>query len=410
MSESKSNNKQVEGKLRDRATQAIDIKIADQLEKKSIGVKDLLGVKEVLHELQVHQIELEMQNEELSKSSESLEESRNEYQTLYEFAPIGYFSLGEEGIIQNSNLCGSSLLKTKGSLLINKAFQHFVSKEYKSFFHAFLRRVFSVKGKQSCELKITAKDGTEFYALVEGVVLEKDKSRECLTAVIDISEQKKAQEIIKTSLEERERVNIVIATQEEERKRISEALHNSIAQLLYAAQIKLEMFMDSEKNRSELIHQVHDLIQTSLNETRTISFELMPPILRDFGLKETVKEFCIKKGNSNLEIGFTFPGVEKRIDNFIEVAVYRIVQELLNNIEKHSKASKANVHCEIVKGYIKIIVEDNGIGFSEDTAMLLRDKMGLRNIKHRVRLMNGNIYIKTAKGEGTIISIEIPVE
>ena len=164
----------------------------EQLKKKQEKMDKLIvetdSIK-LLHELQVHQIELEMQNEELIHANEAAETALKKYTMLYDFAPMGYFTLDPDGIICELNFTGAELLGDKRFSLVNSNFRIYVAENSRSMFEKFLSKVYSKKGKESCEVNL-GYDGTPLSTVyMEGVVTGDD--RNCLLSVVDITGFKK---------------------------------------------------------------------------------------------------------------------------------------------------------------------------------------------------------------------------
>lgn len=155
----------------------------------------------LIHEFQVQQIELEMQKEELLRSSEELEASRDRYSMLYDFAPICYFTLTRDGAIQTANLTGANLLGIERSRLLNTNFMLFLAAADRRDFADFLSRVFSSPKTEICELMLSKGDATPFFARIEASSTE----QECLMAVVDISESKRAEQALRQAKQEWER-------------------------------------------------------------------------------------------------------------------------------------------------------------------------------------------------------------
>ncbi len=149
----------------------------------------------LVHELRVHQIELEMQNEELREAHNLLSESRDRLSDLYDYAPVGYFTLGKDGLILEVNLTGAALLAADRSSLIGKLFQRFLVKEYADAFHLHRQAVFMAVTKQRCEVELQKSDGTSFFAQLESLAIEDrdGKVTRCRTIVSDITERKRAE-------------------------------------------------------------------------------------------------------------------------------------------------------------------------------------------------------------------------
>jgi PAS domain S-box-containing protein len=166
-----------------------------------------VDARALVHELQVHQIELEMQNEELLRAQVALQEVSDKYHDLFDFAPIGYFLWDAEGRILEINLAGAALLGLDRNAVIQKQFGQFVAMEHRPAFVDFCKRVLTTDTKQTCEVKLL-KDGQSVYTLVEGIATQDHQGQEelCRGAVIDITERKRAEEELRAKqrqLEER---------------------------------------------------------------------------------------------------------------------------------------------------------------------------------------------------------------
>jgi PAS domain S-box-containing protein len=156
-------------------------------------------VRRTLHQLQVHQIELEMQNEELHRAQEALELSRNTYTELYDFAPVGYFTIDAQGLIERVNLKGAHLLGIERGLLLKRHFISFIEDAAdREIFSKHREEVFKKQGNQTCEIRLKRKYGAAFYAELQSIVKENNdgKAGDILTAIIDINERKKTEKKI----------------------------------------------------------------------------------------------------------------------------------------------------------------------------------------------------------------------
>jgi two-component system, cell cycle sensor histidine kinase and response regulator CckA len=158
-------------------------------------------VQQLIHELQVHQIELEMQNEELCRTQQELEASRDKYFELYEFAPSSYFIVDQNGVILEANLTASSLLGVERAFLIGKPLATFVSEEGGNDLYLHFRQVLATQSKQTCDIQLTKKDGSQIQARLDSFVLRsQDGSTKVLrTAVTDITSRKQLEEALHAS-------------------------------------------------------------------------------------------------------------------------------------------------------------------------------------------------------------------
>jgi len=156
-------------------------------------------VLKLIHEFEIHQIELEMQNEELMVAKEQTEVAAEKYAELYDFAPSGYFTLSREGKIIELNLCGSQMLGKERSQLINSRFGFFVSDDTKPIFNLFLKKLFKSKTRESCEVTLLTNGNLTEYVHVTGIVTE--NGEQCHVIVIDITELKYAEEELRETNE-----------------------------------------------------------------------------------------------------------------------------------------------------------------------------------------------------------------
>jgi PAS domain S-box-containing protein len=159
--------------------------------------------KKMIHELRVHQIELEMQNDELRQAQEILEESRSRYSDLYDFAPIGYLTLDELGIIKEANLTASLLLAAERSRLIDRQFTHFLVTEDRGAFRRHFNLALKGRERQTVELRLKREDGKEVFILLESVLHQDIAGRSLVrTAFSDISKRRQAEAALQSQQEE----------------------------------------------------------------------------------------------------------------------------------------------------------------------------------------------------------------
>ncbi|MFO7369732.1 MAG: hypothetical protein R6X09_05620, partial [Bacteroidales bacterium] len=142
-------------------------------------------VKKLMHELQVHQIELELQNEELREAYDTAETALRKYTMLYDFAPIGYFTLNSEGSICELNFTGAEMLGEKRHSLINSNFKLFVSVDSLPVFNTFFSKLYTGEAKESCKLTLGYDMKTLCHVYMEGIVTGDD--RLCLLSVVDLA-------------------------------------------------------------------------------------------------------------------------------------------------------------------------------------------------------------------------------
>lgn len=196
-------------------------------------------------------------------------------------------------------------------------------------------------------------------------------------------------------------LKVMVETAERERVRLSSVLHDSVGQLLYAVNLQLE----SCKTKDVQVKNAQHLVSQAIKETRNISFELAPSVLTDFGLAVALKEMVKRLDSAKLHFLLQVTGLSARMPGSIEIFIFRIIQELVNNIIKHSKATHGGITLSKRKKKITIKVSDNGIGFN--TAEPDMGSSGLYSIKNRLALYNGTMQIDSKKNKGTTITIKI---
>ena len=229
-----------------------------------------------------------------------------------------------------------------------------------------------------------------------------------LAVVRDVTERERlAEEATQQLLRQQQEVlAAILETQETERKRIAEALHNGLGQLLYATKLSLS----GRPGVPGPAHAALKLLEEAIRATRTISFELTPGVLEDFGLQTAVQELVKRIAPAGLPVRLHLLGLGRRFPPPVEIGVYRTVQELLNNVMKHAHATEAVVHVAHENGRLEVSVEDNGRGF--EPAVLAEQPLagiGLAGVRNRVALLGGRLAISSRLGRGTIISFELDV-
>ena len=168
--------------------------------------------------------------------------------------------------------------------------------------------------------------------------------------------------------------------------------------------MKGNVYLSEENARA--VNNIIGQLDNSINELRRVSHNMMPEALIKYGLKEAIENYCESIDRSGeLNVRLQTYGLERRMEQDTEIILYRIVQELLNNIIKHAEAKDVLIQLVRETGKFSLTVEDNGKGFDINRA---REKggAGLRNIQARAEYVNGIVDIRTSPGEGTSVTIE----
>ena len=205
-------------------------------------------------------------------------------------------------------------------------------------------------------------------------------------------------------------INATIDAKEKERKTIAEILHDSVSALLSSANLHLQASKSQLKTNIPIeISKAQEIVNEASVKIRDLSHELISSVLLKFGLAFAIHDLCEKYSNSEIQFISDDNGI-KRYNQEFEIKIYNIVEELVNNILKHSKAKNASINLLERGGGEKLLIQiiDDGKGFNQKTAKN-KDGLGLSHIEARIKIMQGVFNINSKKGEGTSIFISVPV-
>lgn len=210
----------------------------------------------------------------------------------------------------------------------------------------------------------------------------------------------------------------ILENQELERKRIAREIHDGPAQYIANAMMRIDFCkVVLRKDLEKGIRELDDLksnVRTALKEVRGIIYDLRPLSLEEHGLNNSIKEMKnIISSENDIKINLFIEESEFKVENIIQIAVYRIIQEILHNIKKHSNSKNAEIRINYTKEYIFIYIQDDGRGFDvKETLLSTKQKgnrYGLIGIFERVKQLRGKIELKSSEGQGTIYKIKLPI-
>ena len=206
----------------------------------------------------------------------------------------------------------------------------------------------------------------------------------------------------------------IIETQEQERQRLVKQLHDGPAQsltnLILQAEICERLFdHDAKRARSEL-GNLKTAVTGTFQKVRDFMFDLRPMMLDDLGLVPTLKRYVDGFGEkSGVPISLTVMGNERRFAGYKEMALFRIVQDLLSNVRQHAHASRVQVLLDITEDAVRVTVEDNGSGFDVNETLSAKKGIGLSTLHERIEMMGGQVHIDSMPGRGTKVSLVLPL-
>lgn len=261
--------------------------------------------------------------------------------------------------------------------------------------------------KHNFETDCIRKDGSLFPVEIIENPIEYEGNIVGAMVIRDISERRNSE--FKLAEERNKRVTSFIDGQEDERKRLSRELHDGIGQSLIGIKMQLEMLKltENEKN-TDILDTIKSFVNQTIQDVRRVSNNLMPSVLRDIGLKLAIQKLCDEtEKNTGITIHYDAETVTKIPDDRIKGYLYRITQEAIHNAVKHSQASEMSIMLIQEPTKVRLIIEDNGIGFDEHD--LSHRGKGLYSMQERVSILHGNITISTSPGKGVYIDVRIPL-
>lgn len=373
-------------------------------------------LEEEIRSLRAQLAEARSLAQEKNRLDREYRDSKRRFETVFNESSVGKKIIDSDLRIIRVNRSLTEILQYSEDELLGVNIMELSHPDFKEDWHA-LRHELWGNHRQSFSIDacIIRKDQTSLWCHVTSIIFEDNGETLGYTIIEDISERKRLEQAEKDLREKElflqqqaEVVKATLNTQERERERIAEGLHNSLGQLLFAAQLELNKVanLQDQGERDAALRNAGDLLYKSITECRQISHQLMPLVLHDFGLEAAIRAICQDMSgavNFSCDIRLQNPKNEK----YFEIVVYRLIQELMLNIGKHSGATKGQVSIAENGREVTITVSDNGKGF--DLQAVGRQGIGLSGIRNNVTLLKGRYEIKTAPGNGCVVTVHLPI-
>ena len=396
----------------------------------------------ILHELRVQQIEMEIQNEELLSSQKELEASRTRYYELYNFAPVGYLTISDKGIISQVNLAFATLLAVPMKMLVRHPMTQFIFREDQDIYYFWRKTLMDTSAPQVCELRLQKNGGKQIWVrMVANLAKDKHGVTEIRAAVSDITEPKKIQEELATAnlkIEDASKAKTVFLANMSHELRtplnsiigFSEVLQDKLFGPLNEKQ---DAFIANILNSGRhLLSLINDILDISKVEASKMGLELASVNLMEL-CQGTVAMFSEKARKQQIELSYT---VDASMDDVIVIADGRKIKQILYNLVDNGikfnrpqgfvSISVQKVSAPQMPSSVQIVVEDGGIGIAdEDQAKLFLpfsqlaqsyyDKqtegtgLGLALTKHLVELHGGTIALQGEFGKGCRFIVLLPL-
>ena len=362
-------------------------------------------VQQLVYELQIHQIELEMQNDELRQTQVELEAARDRYMNLYDCAPTGCLTLDLKRVVLEANLPACTLLGMNRKDLLGQPVIRFMAANDQAAVLRHFREVVSTGTRQAYEVDLERQDGAPVSVRFESVAVQDRLGQytHVLTALMDITEHIRTETALRKYRDAREQ--------------LSHNLHDGILQSLYAIGLSLEAAKTepswvSNKTAAMLVRNIDEL-NSVMREVRTFIEELGPPshpeaILPECKLSDSLHvmaETLAQLHGQQVRVSVAH-AVEAGLSHAECLEIVRLAKEALSNSFRHAKSSLVSVSLNRAKGKLRLTVRDNGVGF------YLKEKMGqghgLINMVARAKILGGTMSVLSRPAKGTWVVFDLP--
>ncbi|MCF8061714.1 MAG: PAS domain S-box protein [Deltaproteobacteria bacterium] len=397
----------------------------------------------LVHELEVHQVELEIQNDELRRAQAELEASRNRFAELYESAPVAYVILNPKGLIQRANRAAQELL---GENPEGRPFSALVLDDDLFAYYGYINEQAAQHRPEAVELRMAPRPGkAPVHVLVESALhphADEGGPRWCL-ALVDITARRRTEqelEALTASLEKqvqdrtaalersearardearwrRRLADRLVELLEEDRRSTARSLHDDVGQILVAVKMQLESLQADRGDPGaeadgQLDRAVKDL-QDAVARLRNVSRRLHPTSLSVLGLVAALRSLREEVQKGACRIHFFFHEVPEELDPDLALTVFRIAQEAAANAIRHAGCREIHLSLAARNNTLHLSVEDDGRGFDwEETTFEAsgRDSLGLMIMQARAIQADGDLRVETSPGKGTTVTAEIPLK
>jgi PAS domain S-box-containing protein len=369
---------------------------------------------ELLARVKTH-LDLKRSKESLQKTNQWLEDkvaertkelqySEERLKILFESAPDAIYLHDLKGNFLDGNKAAEKLMGYQREEFVGKNFLKLklvTNNQLNKVAKLLSKNVMSMPTGPD-EFTLNRKDGSQVDVEIRTYPVKIRDRVQVLGIARDISERKEIHRKI---------LNVVIETEEKERQRFAEDLHDGLGPLLSAAKLyiySLGTMIDPDK-KGDAPEKAIETIDEAIKSIREISNNISPHILKNFGLVSAIRSLTDKITNPlQMKVRLT-ARMDERVDSNIEINLFRIVEELVHNTVKYSKALQIKIRLELENGQLCLSYTDDGQGFDVEKAYKKQNGNGLKNIQNRTRSMNGDVQFSSKIGNGMTVRIEIPI-
>jgi len=388
---------------------------------------------QLIHELQVHQIELEIQNEDLRRTQHDLETVKNRYFDLYDLAPVAYLTLSEQGLILEANITAATLLGSTRKDLLKRPVTNFILPEDQSVYYLYRKLVIEDRESHGCELRMMRADGSSFWAYKHAASMH---DGEYLVTLTDITKLKQTEEELRCAKIAAEAATVAkshfLANMSHEIRTPMNAIIGVI-QLMEMADLTQEQREDlgmAKKAGLDLVRLINDILELSKIEAHKVELEISPFDLKK-EIADTIKLLSLQAREKGLELTHSLaPGVPvllKGDTGRLRQIIINLVGNAIKFTPVGSVALQIRKDAEDEKtAIIRFLVRDSGIGLAADKQRLIFEPftqadsstirkyggtgLGLTISKRFAELMGGHIGVESVEGKGSTFWFTVVLE
>jgi PAS domain S-box-containing protein len=374
-------------------------------------------IESLVHELQVHQIELELQNEQLRQTQTDLEIMRDQYADLYDFAPVGYLTLDDQGLILSANLTIASLLEVERASLIRRPLSRFVVNEDQDAYYLFRRRLLGTHLMQVGEVRLLRQAGTYFYARLEAIVRDEREAPVCRITVSDVSDHKEAEQYILRT--ERLAAMGRLATT------LAHEIKNPLQALRFSIDLVLGSSLDPEQRTMCLqicdreLNQLIDLTKNVLDFARPErKAETLATVTSVMGDTLALVDELVRASHVQVmtDLPLDLPTLQAEPDQIVRI----LINVIINAIEAMPDGGWIHITSEVAHDFISLNVANQGPPISPEDLKHVFDPffttksggtgLGLSISRDAMRRFNGDLTVGNLDdGQGVVVTLKIPV-
>jgi PAS domain S-box-containing protein len=437
------------------------VKVKNRVSKRAVTSAKEEEAQTLRQELEAERFALEVRNRQFGETCLEMEESRRWYTELFDLAPVAYFVLSLRRQIIDLNKAGIHLLQSSKESLLGEQFDLYIADDCAREFQSFCLHLLDALAVQSSEFRLRTSLGRVLDVDVMGVLSEKGKDERLLFTVHDITRLKEVEAVLRqthdgllkdvkdhaseltdlnvelqSEVSERRVVEKVlrqrdielsqkhdelkalatqlITAQDMERRRLSQELHDDFSQQLASLSVDIQHIEkclpvpDTDPGKSGLQALRRRVLQIA-NQVHQLAYQLHPSILDDLGLVAALRSYLSDwEVHESIKVNFNAPDFAHPTPDPIAACLYRVVQEGLRNVARHSQSSQVALTLTYDDEELSLSIRDWGIGFSKNQQDGHRG-LGIWSMRERVHLVKGSFFIKSRRRQGTEILVQVPL-